>query len=677
MASPLPRESRDRKPHARGLGLAALLVLSAIGAGPAGPEAGRRPLTVDDGLNLAGFPEACVSPDGGRILYGRSDLDWNGNGRRFGYFMVSAAGGPATRFIGEAGGASFAFSPDGRAVSFLRNQQVHLIPVSGGEPARLTRHDGGARSPRWSADSTWIYFLAQDLKRRPEDLAPDRSGSDAVFVDEGPNGRDEGRWTNVWSVDARTGSEARVTDEAWIVGDYDVSADGRVVLTARRENRRNRRDLSEIYLVPPGGRPVRLTDNAVPETSVAWSPDGRLVAFLAPDDRAWELRQARIWVLDAATREIRPVSSAFDGEITGYVWDADSRSILFTGQRRTDVNVFRLDTATGAVVPVTAGAGTVVPLGYSADRGRLVYAWSDAETPPELFVTSTRAFDPIPLTSANASVPRDRLLGRARVVRWKSRDGLEIEGLLYLPPEAVAGGRVPLIVHLHGGPAGGFTNRFNYVYQTYAGLGWASLCPNVRGSAGYGDAFLRANMGDICGRDADDVLAGVDEVVRQGVADPGRLAVRGWSYGGILAAWTLTRTDRFKAASVGGMVSDWSAEYGVGFNYDVRLWYIGGTPWDNPDAYRDRSVLTHAAKITAPVIIFHGGQDTTDTEAQSMNFFSYLRDMGKVARYIRFPREPHGFNAPRSQRLRDVEEIRWMEKHVLGRDWTPWARGLR
>ena len=160
-----------------------------------------------------------------------------------------------------------------------------------------------------------------------------------------------------------------------------------------------------------------------------------------------------------------------------------------------------------------------------------------------------------------------------------------------------------------------------------------------------------------------------------GVADPDHLALRGWSYGGILGGWTITQTERFKAASIGAGVYDWTSEYGPGFNHDVRLWHIGGTPWDNPEGWRGQSALTHAANVTTPTLLIHGTEDRTDTEQQSMMFFTALKDIGKAdVRYIKFPREPHGFREPRHQRVRDVEEIRWMQKYVLGQEWTPWER---
>ena len=176
-------------------------------------------------------------------------------------------------------------------------------------------------------------------------------------------------------------------------------------------------------------------------------------------------------------------------------------------------------------------------------------------------------------------------------------------------------------------------------------------------------------MGDIGGGDYEDLMSGVDKLVADGLVDKEKMAVRGWSYGGILGGTTITKTNRFKAASLGAMVSDWASEYGIGFNHDVRLWYIKGTPWENPEGYRQKSVLTHAKNIQTPTLILHGLSDVTDTEAQSMMLFTALKDMGKTVRYIQFPREPHGFREPRHQRIRDIEEIKWIQKHTLGIDW--------
>lgn len=304
-------------------------------------------------------------------------------------------------------------------------------------------------------------------------------------------------------------------------------------------------------------------------------------------------------------------------------------------------------------------------------KSRLLIFGLSLQSPADLFMVDmqSQAFEQ--LTSLNPGVSTDFLLGESDVVRWKSKDGLEIEGILMYPVNYTPGKTYPLLLHIHGGPAGVFTNAFRAAYQVWAGLGYVQLMPNVRGSSGYTDELLRGNMQDIGGMDYEDLMTGVDALIEQGLVDPDKMAVRGWSYGGILGGTTITRTNRFKSASLGAMVSDWTSEYGIGFNHDVRLWYIGGTPWENPDAYRAKSPLTHVEKVTTPVLLMHGLDDTTDTEAQSMMFFNALKDMGKSVRYIRFPREPHGFREPRHQRTRDVEEIQWVQKHTLGIDWSP------
>ncbi len=651
----------------------------------------KRPMTVDDALNMVGVGNAMISPDGEWVLYSRSELDWEENKRKVTYHRVSAQGGESYQFIGEGGANNVQFSPQGTYLSFLRSakedgsresgrqgeqrSQIFVMRTQGGEAVQLTRHKGRIRSYSWSQDESRIFFNA-DKSRDKDERERRKKGEDAIFVDEGPNGQSEGRWRNLWVIGLKDQKEAQLTEEPIIIGSFDVSPDSkRILYTARSENRRNQGNLSEIYLLDIAGKnSVRLTENRAPESNLLWSPDGRSFAFTAADDQEWELREAKIWVMNPDTREYRMVSQRFEGNIQRMYWAPDSKSLLFTGLQRTDSNLFRLEVESGQVKQLTQAKGSLQVSSFSKDRSSYAYIYSDPLTPPDVYSASVSGGRPTRLSNANPWVEADLLLARPEVIRWESDDGLEIEGLFFLPADSQGNSPVPLMLNIHGGPAGVFRRSFEPRYHIYAGLGYASLSPNVRGSRGYGDELLRGNMGDIGGGDYRDLMTGVDHLIRQGFADPQRLGLRGWSYGGILGGWTITQTNRFKAASIGAMVSDWTSEYGPGFNYDVRLWYIGGTPWENPEGYRQKSPLSHVHKAETPTIIFHGMNDTTDTEAQSMMFFQALKDLGRQVRYLRFPREPHGFREPRHQRIRDIEEIRWMQEHILGEDWQPWER---
>ncbi len=659
--------------------LAPLLATLVLVASASAQDTARRPMTTDDGLDMVVVGGATIAPDGTWVLFSKSELDWKENKRKTTWWRADVGGGEPYRWIGEDGAGSPAFSPDGSRLAFTREvegkAQVFVMRTTGGEAVKLTSHATSVGRFAWTDDASAIVFVADEPRPEAEEKAV-KGGDDAIFVDEDANGQEADRWSNLWWVDAATGAEKRLTDGNRLVGAFDVTPDGsRVAFTARTENRRNQENLSELWLLDTAGGDVRrLTDNQSPESNPRWAPDGRSLAYEAAGDAGWDLRLQKLWVLDTSTGRHRLVSGAWEGNLGTWAWAPDGRAILFGGQKRTDTNLWRLDVASGSVTQVTHVVGTLAPSSFSRDRTRMAWERSDLATPTDVWAGPTDGSPGRRLTDANPWIARDIALARSEVVRWKSTDGTEIEGILLLPDSVPARTRLPLLLHIHGGPAGVFANRFSATYHVWAGLGYAQLLPNVRGSSGYTDALLRGNLHDIGGGDFQDLMTGVDMVVDRGIVSPDSLAVRGWSYGGILGGWTVTQTDRFKAASVGAMVTDWTSEYGPGFNYDVRQWYIGGTPWENADAYRMKSSLSHVSSVTTPTLILHGMSDRTDTEPQSMMFFQALKDQGKTTRYIRFPREPHGFREPHHQRIRDVEEIRWIQRYVRGIDWTPWER---
>jgi len=664
---------------------AASLALALLVSSSAFAQA-KRAMTIDDVLDLVQVSDPRISPDGSRVLFTRSEIkEWKDNKRVATIWIANADGSNQYQFLGSDKDKSPAWSPDGAQVAFLSTRdkreedkdagpQIWLIRAAGGEATKLTSHKGEIKSFEWAADGSRIFFLAEQEKTDGEKAA-EKAGDDAIFVDEGPNGQERGRYTELWTIAVGDKESRKITKEPLLIEDFKPSPDGRrVAVVVRPDARRNAQNLGEVSVVDVQSGDVRkLTTNQAPEDHVAWSPDGSLVTYLAPSDTSWELATDRLWVVPAAGGAPRRVSPEFDGEVGSYFWTADGKSIYVGGMRRARSGVFQIEAASGKVRTVATGEWNGNMESMSADRRRGAIVSSTPTSPADLMVVDAATGQMARVTNAN---PRAAAFATSqfRAVSWKSKDGLDVEGMLWLPADYKPGTRLPLLLSIHGGPAGVWTTAFRGINHVYTGLGWAVLEPNVRGSSSYGDALLRGNVKDIGGGDYQDLMSGVDKLVADGIADPERMAVRGWSYGGILGGWTITQTNRFKAASLGAMVADWSSEYAMGFNHDVHLWYIGGTPWDNPEAWRRQSAYTHIGQVKTPTIIIHGENDTTDTIGQSMIFYQGLKDRGVPARFIRFPREPHGFREPHHQRIRDAEEISWLMKYALGKEWKAPAR---
>ncbi len=639
----------------------------------------KRAMTTDDGLNMVSLGGAYISPDGAHVLYGKSELDWSKNKRNTKYHSVRPDGSDDYQFLGKDGGGSIQYSPDGKYISLTRavekKSQLFLIRANGGEAVQLSKHPESIRSYRWSPDGKKIYFLANKALSKEAQKAK-KDGYDHVLVDEGPNGQRASEWRHLFVIDVESKKIKPLLKKDLLIGGMEVSPDGKhIAYTARKENRRNQGNQSEIFLYHlADSSTTQLTDNAAPEGGLAWSPDNKLVSFTAADDQNWELKNSKIWTIDVSNKNIKLLSGKFEGNLRGYYWTPDGKSILFSGQQGVNTNVYRLDVASGSYTNMSKGSGSWRILGMSKDRRKMILSFSDYDTPTDLYFSTVASFQPKKLTDLNPWIEKEIELAKMETTQWISKDGLEIEGLLFQPAQTTASEKAPFLLHIHGGPAGVFSNSFSYRYHVWAGLGYVQLAPNVRGSSGYTDALLRGNMKDIGGGDYNDLMTGVDHVIELGLIDPEKMAVRGWSYGGILGGTVIGKTNRFKAASLGAMVSDWRSEYGIGFNFDVRLWYIGGTFWENPEGYREKSALTYVEKVETPLLLLHGDKDVTDTEPQSMMYFAALKDLGKTVRYIKFPREPHGFREPRHIRTRDTEEIKWIQKHTLGKDWKPWER---
>ena len=652
--------------------LISLCVLSLQAQQPAMPT--------DDGMDMTSLGGAILSPDGKSILYSTSKQVWKTNKRKTTWQYISPDSSLTYPFLGETATSSIQYSPDGKYLAMKRkgkeHQQLFLMHTQGGEPVKLSSHKTSVGSYKWAPDSKGIFFVSNKVQEAKEKKKT-KDGYDHLIIDEGPNGQRKGSWRYIWYLDLESKKAKKLTKKDQIIGGFEVSPDGKHILfTARTENRRNQSNLSEIFLFSiEDSSTKQLTDNKAPEGRLKWAPDGKTISYVAADDKEWELREGKIWTMDLESGKYEMLSKNYVGSIRSYYWSEDGKTIYFQGLQKTVTNLFSLDVASGEITNLSnRTSGSVGLMDLNPKTKQALVSIQDHKTPSDLHITGLDAFSPKRLSKLNPKIQDSLALANMEVMTWKSKDGMDIEGLLFLPEGYDENKKYPFLLHIHGGPAGVFTDAFRYNYPVWAGLGFIQLCPNVRGSSGYGDEVLRGNMNDIGGMDYEDLMTGVDALIEKGMIDPDKMAGRGWSYGGILGGTTITKTNRFKAASLGAMVSDWTSEYGIGFNHDVKLWYIGGTPWENPEGYREKSPLTNAKNVETPLLLLHGDKDVTDTEPQSMMFFTALKDMGKTVRYIRFPREPLGFREPRHRRTRDTEEIKWIMKYTLGEDWKVWER---
>jgi dipeptidyl aminopeptidase/acylaminoacyl peptidase len=642
----------------------------------------KRPMSLDDVLDLVQLSAPRISPDGSRVLFARSEIEeWKDNKRVATVWIANADGSNQYQFLGSDKDRAPQWSPDGSHVAFLSTRdkpesdkdggpQIWIIRSAGGEAAKLTEHKGNIKDFEWAADSSRIVFLAEQAESE-EEKAGRKAGDDAIFVDEGANGQERGRYSEIWEIAITDRQAKQITKDRLLIQDFKPSPDGRrVAVIHRPDNRRNSQYLAEVAIIDvASGALKNLTKNDAPEQNVAWTPDGSHVTFVAPSDKAWDLASDRLWAVSTSGGGQRRIGAAFDGDISTYFWAPDGRSIYVGGMRRARSGVYQIDAATGKMRTVLAGDWNGTMESMTRDRSRGAFVSSMPDKPGNVAIVDAIQGTARLVTNANPHAT-DFAMSQFKAITWKSTDGLDVEGMIWLPADYKPGTKLPLLLSIHGGPAGVWTTAFRGINHVYTSLGWAVLEPNVRGSSSYGDALLRGNMKDIGGGDYQDLMTGVDKLIADGIADPARLAVRGWSYGGILGGWTITQTNRFKAASLGAMVADWPSEYAMGFNHDVRLWYIGGTPWENPEEFRQKSAYAHIARVQTPTIIIHGENDTTDTIGQSMIYYQGLKDRGVPTRFIRFPREPHGFREPAHQRIRDAEEISWLMKHTLGKEWS-------
>jgi dipeptidyl aminopeptidase/acylaminoacyl peptidase len=672
-----------------------LLILAVL---PRGASAGDKPWTSDDVLSLKLVSDPRVSPDGRLVAYVVESLNADKDAYQTDILLVPTSGGDSRALAASpAADERPRWSPDGRWVAFLSERprpgakadeadeakrQVWLIRPDGGEAAPLTSAPGAVSAFEWSADGKTIAFLAREPKseerRRREKEKDDAWTPSEVYA-----------WNRLWVIDVATREARQLTNGAVHVTGLSLSPDGRTIAFAGQPTPRipdNYR--SDIYTIPSaGGAPMPLVNWKGSDDAPAWSPDGKWIAFVSQDgrDEDW-YANTRVSVVAAAGGAPRSLSASLDEEIGGLggsslVWTPDSSSVLFPVVWRTAAHVYRA-TLEGKVEPVTSEAKVNGAPSIDAKGETLVYLGEDSVTPREVWTlrlapaspgrtgkgraASTPA--PRPLTDTNPQV-RERLSFPKELVTWKGADGWDMEGLLVYPPGYEKGRRVPLVLNVHGGPAGTHSNAFTpavrlWAWPLFAQAGYAIFLPNPRGSGGYGEKFRAANVRDWGVKDYEDLMAGVDALVERGIADPQRLAVSGWSYGGFMTSTIVTKTDRFKAAIVGAAVTNLASFTGTADIPEFARSYFSAWPWEDPRVYVEHSAVFGAGRVKTPSLVVHGDKDERVPVSQGWEFYNALRAVGVPTDLLILPRQPHGIREPKLLRTCHERFLAWMDKYT-------------
>lgn len=650
-----------------------LIGASLLGVSSPAAQTPRRPMSVDDRFRFVEAGSPVISPDGRWVLYTRTRLTLADNAQHVTTWLARTDGDVSSKQFLHEGDGSPTWAPDSRSIFFFRRVTVggtngrELFEQGVEDTLGVQRsHLGTAAGGQWQLSPDGTFFLVTRDEQTPSGPGAE---SDVVFVDEGSNGQVRYYWTNLWRYDLRTETLTRLTHRDWSINSADLSPDGRsAVVEAQPDNQRNTGWKTELFIVDLATSATRqLTHNVAPERNPRWSPDGKSVLFFAVRLDRWENGNGDLWRVDVATGITKDLTPGHTGRFVQPVFSPDGGSLFAGSGYGTTRFPGRVDVASGVITPLIETKGVAGVGSWSRDRRTFAYRYQDGQTPPDIYIGTVGNHEDRQqrITDLNPWIRDEIALGPVQLVNWRSTDGLPIEGLLTLPPSDSAARPRPLIVHLPCGPGCGWVKEFSLKNQVYAGLGYVQLSPVVRGSNNYDDSFMRANYFDLGGGELRDVLSGVDVMIARKIAHPDSLALDGWSYGAILGGYALTQTTRFKAASLGAMVSDWTNDYGTSAYYSTSRWFLGGNPWTNP-IWRERSSLTHADRVRTPTLLHHGDNDDTDLPFHSMNYFAALRTFGTTVRYIRYPDEGHDLHQPRHIRIRDTQDVAWMQRFVRG-----------
>ncbi len=652
------------------------LALSMLTA-PLSAQSGATVPSIDNLLSLKAVGAPRISPDRQQIAYLVTGTDWGQDAfvpQIWVYDTRVNAARQLTRH--EAGAGQVQWSPDGKWLSFTSTRvegrsQLFVMAIEGGEPVRLTNAAGGVGAYGWRPDGSTIAFTSSPSAAARKSRDTTLGGFEVV--------RRDYAMQALYSIDVnaalsspQTGALRTPAAAKFSVGGFEWSRDGaRIAFSATTVPDPVAGNTADIHVLTLADNSIRaVVTQAGADSDPHWSPDGRQLVFSSAMGEVREnfFRNSRLAVVSTEGGAVRAITAGFD-ELPGFV-DWGARGVYFSGSQRTASHLFVADPVTGQVVRVT-GPDSGMYSGFSLSRDQSVAAFvvSSPSAVPEIGHSVLSAFAPRVVTSMSAQV-RDWKLGTREVVRWKSRDGTEIEGILIKPRDFDPSRKYPLLCVIHGGPTGidrpTLPDARYYPVDEWVNRGALVLKVNYRGSAGYGERFRALNYRNLGVGDAWDVVSGVDALVARGWVDAARVASMGWSQGGYISAFLTTSSTRFVATSVGAGISDWRTYY---YNTDITPFtinYLGADPVTDPAIYAKTSPIDYVRAARTPTLIQHGELDRRVPIANAYQLRQALEDRGVPVEMIVYKGFGHGITKPKSQRAVMQHNLGWFNHYIFG-----------
>ncbi len=624
---------------------------------PASPASGK-PLTPEALLSLRHLSSPEFSPDGTRVAFVVNEPA-KGDQRPSHIWLFNIADSSFRQLTYSEKSESLPkWSPDGKSLAFLSNrdtnQQIYLLSMNGGEAAPLTKGKRSISRFSWSHDGKMIAFLAPDPKTDAEEKK-EKDKDDARIQDK------DDKHARLWLLNLADKSEHALTPANYQFSDLAWFPDGKSLAVIATDHPESDQNTERIFLVSASGDPktamTQLFAPHGPFGGLDIAPSGQIISFVGCREDGPSPHD--LWLLPVGMRAAKNLTATnLDRPIYGYRWNKDESVVLLAadGFSRKLIRYSSSGIREDIPTPDTAPTSFAV-----SANGSIAFVGENFTEPQELWL-ATPGQQPKKLPSFNRSFDAFATT-KPEIYNYKSFDGVGIESALLKPAGYDGRTKLPLIALIHGGPTGAWGSSIEAWGQLLVARGYAVFYPNIRGSAGYGEKFIESNRADWGGGDFKDVMWGVDDLATKGIADPNRLGIGGWSYGGYMSEWAITQTPRFKAAVSGAGMANLISEYGTekGASYDEWFWSV---PYEKPTGFLNSSPFLYVKNAKTPTLILQGDADVVDPLGQSQELYRGLKRYGVETELVVYPREPHGFHEEKHLIDRLNRIVAWYDAHM-------------